>query len=393
MNAFESLLNPEIENFILENENADTAQLALKKPPSPEWPYKKILSQIRARQKAQQKLPSWLQTKRIVFPPPDLVEQASSEATAHHKSSLFSGNTVADLTAGTGVDFTAILENFQNGIALDANEETADLLRHNLPLMTNKKFKVRCAAAEDAMVNLPACDLVYIDPQRRSDSGKGKFRFQDCSPDIVKLLPALLEKSPSVMIKASPVLDIDAAVKQLGHVNAVHVVEWRGDCREVLYICERNAATEISIRAVAIDDKGTVIKNLTFTRAQEKNCVADYGPPENYLFEPSAAFQKAGGFKFIAAHYNLRKLHAGTHLYTGKTDVPSFPGRRFEIAGIYPATRTALPVTRANLTVRNFPTGAETLRHKLKLKDGGTDTLFACTLWDESLALIHALKT
>ena len=46
-------------------------------------------------------------------------------------------------------------------------------------------------------------------------------------------------------------------------------------------------------------------------------------------------------------------------------------------------------VTCANLTVRNFPATVEKLRAKLKLRDGGSDYLFATTLNDQSHVLIR----
>ena len=112
----------------------------------------------------------------------------------------------------------------------------------------------------------------------------------------------------------------------------------------------------------------------------------------NYLYEPGPAFQKAGGFNVMAQKFGLKKLHRNTHLYTGAAPLPGFPGRSFEICGIYPVNKKELLLTQANLTLRNFPGDAESLRRKLGLKDGGENTLFACTLHDESKALIHVRK-
>ena len=109
---WQSLLEPDIQNFIRENENADIAKLALKKPPHSDWDYPLILSQIKARQKAKTKIPTWIETSGIIFPPPDILEQASSAATALYKSRLISGEKFIDLTGGTGVDSWGFLQNF-----------------------------------------------------------------------------------------------------------------------------------------------------------------------------------------------------------------------------------------------------------------------------------------
>ena len=197
------------------------------------------------------------------------------------------------------------------------------------------------------------------------------------------------------MIKTSPVLDIDYAITVLQCVKEVHVVEWRGECREVLYILDPHQETapdSIPINAIAIDDSGMAIKKFQFTRAEEKNADAIFAMPEQYLFEPGPAFQKAGCFKTLATRYDLKKLHPHTHLYTSATPCPDFPGRAFMIKGVYPPRAKNLPFSKANLTLRNYPGSVADLRKKLKLADGGEDYLFACTLKDDSKTLIHTRK-
>jgi hypothetical protein len=114
--------------------------------------------------------------------------------------------------------------------------------------------------------------------------------------------------------------------------------------------------------------------------------------PERYLFEPSPAFQKAGCFRTLAARHGFAQLHPNTHLYTGAAARFDFPGRAFEIVDVYPASAKKLPLRQANLAIRNFPSTVEILKKKLKLRDGGEDYLFACTLEDDRKALIHARK-
>ena len=55
--SWQSLLNPDIQEFITAHEKDDIAALALKKPPVADWDYKLILDQIKSRQKARQKIP------------------------------------------------------------------------------------------------------------------------------------------------------------------------------------------------------------------------------------------------------------------------------------------------------------------------------------------------
>lgn len=395
MDAASRLLDPEIRDFIEKNADSDVAALALKKP-AKNWPWPLVLDQIRARQKAKIKLPSWLKRENIVFPKPDLMEQASSEAAARHKASLIEGEKFVDLTAGAGVDFCAFLEKFRHGVGIEKNEETASLLSHNIKILSRKSFEVRSGDAAALIESLTPCDFIYVDPQRRGGGKKGKFLLENCAPDILRMLPMLRSKAKTIMIKTSPVLDIDAAIKALDPVSEVHVVEWRGECRETLYILRNRdapAAQHVPITATAINDCGEIIHSLRLTRAQEKMAECVFGPPEQYLYEPSPALMKAGAFKFIAAHYGVNKLHTHTHLYTSARPRLEFPGRIFEIHGVYPARSRKFPFEKAHVALRNFPGAAEDLRRRLGLGDGGEDYLFGCALEGGEKVIIHVKKT
>ncbi|MGB0720744.1 MAG: class I SAM-dependent methyltransferase, partial [Bdellovibrionales bacterium] len=140
---------PDIRNFIRQNETADIAALALKKPPDPNWPYPHILDQIKARQKAKTKIPQWLDNDDIIFPQPDVIEQASSSATANYKASLVTGKSFCDLTGGAGVDSWALLQSgFERGAIIDANPKTAKVLQHNFKALTTKDVHVHPVRAE-----------------------------------------------------------------------------------------------------------------------------------------------------------------------------------------------------------------------------------------------------
>ena len=105
---------------------------------------------------------------------------------------------------------------------------------------------------------------------------------------------------------------------------------------------------------------------------------------------------KAGPYKLLAQRYGLRKLHANSQLYTSDKPV-DFPGRRFRVLGVSGFGKKELKslldgMTKANLTVRNFPATVADLRKKLKLKEGGDRYLFATTLLGEEKVLVKAEK-
>lgn len=395
-NDWQALLHPHIKTFIAAHQNNDVRDLALKKCPNPDWPYPLILDQIKARQKAAIKIPLWTKHQDIIFPPSNTLEQASSAATARYKATLVKGKTFADLTGGAGVDSHALIEHYKSGSIIDADENTAALIKHNMALLTQKPVTVECDTAENFIKTMQPVDLTLIDPQRRNQSRKGLYKLEDCSPNIFELLPNI--KADRILLKTSPMLDINQGIEQLGCVEHTYVLEWQGECKEVLFILKPGTKTKnIPITAVKLDNEGNALQSFTYTCEEEQNLTTQISKPLKYLYEPSPAFMKAGGYKSLSNTYDLAKLHPHTHLYTSENPIKNFPGRGFEIIGTYTPQAKALPIKKANLTIRNFPQDTATLKKKLKLKDGGNDYLFACTITDEKSdknqhALIHCHK-
>lgn len=396
MAGWRALLDPDIREFVLSHEGADVSALALKKPPNPVWSYKLILDQIKARAKAAAKVPGWLEVPDFVFPSADLMEQASSWPCAVYKASLIQGARIADLTAGAGIDAAALAQRAVTLVCAEKTPESAEILEHNLGILQKSglfraDFQVHCGGSEEFISQMPPCDWVYLDPQRREGGRKGRYLFEDCSPDLLSMLPTLRGSGAKVMVKASPVLDIALAIEALGGVGAVHIVQWGGECKEVLYMID-GAAAEPAIHAVEIDDAGQVLKDFRFTMAQEQAAQAEIGSPEAYIYEPGAAFLKAGAFNLLATRLGLRKLHRNTHLYTSDHLVQGFPGKVYRIEDVRSPADGVADIAGAELVLRNYPGSTEALRAKLKLREGDSRRIFACTTQDERKKLIVCTK-
>ena len=394
-NTANPLIAPDIQAFIKEHEAADPVTLALKKAPAkmPAALYKKVVTQIKARQKARRKAPQWFENDAaLLLPEPDIIEQASSTATALYKASLTHGKQAMDLTGGAGIDAWAISQNFENIHIIDKDAETAAALAHNLKALRGPSVTVSCQSAEDCLKTMAPCDLLMLDPQRRDQHKKGKFRLEDCSPDVLTLLPVLRQKAKTILLKTSPMLDIKEALQQLDAVNEVHIVEYERECKELLFVMTQEKTGEPSIRAVSIDADGRPKFNLTLTLGEEEESIAALSEPQKYLYEPGPAFLKSGAFNIMATRYGLNKLHPQTHLYTSEKKCADFPGRIFEIKGRYPVKAGVLPVQKANIAVRNLPLSAPDLQKKLKIKDGGDDFIFGCTLKNGEKAVLLCNK-
>jgi len=394
------LLSSEVQEFIKAHEGDDFKALALKKAPDLNCPYPLILDQIKVRQKAKIKSSDLYETNGFIFPKNDLYEQASSQPCAVYKASLLSGGSFVDLTSGCGADSFQISKHFVSSVLVERDEYSASLLEHNASALLDSgyiksKVNIRNVDAVNYIDNIEDVDSIFIDPQRRESGRKALYDFSACSPDITKLLPILKNKAKKILIKASPFLDIEKAIRQLGMVVQVHVVQWRGECKEVLYLLDcddGNNCDDPEIIAVNIDDTGNVKNRFSYFMSKEKTLNIEFSKPLKYILEPSAAMQKAGGFKSIATHYGIKKIHPNSHIYTADFVPDNFVGKGYEVVGIYPARAKSLPVKKSDLVVRNFPMAVKDLRKKLKLSDGGEHRIFATTLYNGNKSLILCTK-
>ena len=385
---WQTLLDPAIQTFIRDHENADPAQLALNKN-LPE-PRALILDQIKARQKARRKMPDWLEIPNLILPAASIMEQASSTATAIYKASLITGKTFIDLTGGSGIDSLAFARHFTSGHIIERDPECAARLQHNAKQFGFPHITIHTGNAEDILLSLPKADLITIDPERRNAARHGIYKLEDCSPNITSLLPLLAQKADRVMIKTSPMLDIDQGITLLKYVSDVHAVEWQSECKELLFILKpRETQQTPTIHAITLNNDGTPKHHLT----QTTESTLAYSNPLIYLHEPGPAIQKAGLHATLASTFPIQKIAPDTNLFTSKAPIDNFPGRSFKIIACLPPHKKAVPMKKANLTIRNFPDTVENLRKKLNLKDGGNDYLFACTLKDGTKTLIHTHKT
>lgn len=355
------------------------------------------VSQIEARRRMQTKLPSWCAEKQLRFPVRLSLEQCSSERTALYKSELCSGNTLADLTGGFGVDCFYMGQEFRKVFYVEHNAELCALARHNFSVLDFTVAEIFETDAEAFLNMVDFVDMVYIDPARRDAFGRKVVALTDCMPDVISMRTLLKQKSQMVLLKLSPMIDIASVLKQFPETNEVHIVAVDGECKELLFLIKWGKMQDV--RFVAVDlQKQSRRHTFSFSSTEEQNALCEYAEAiGRFLYEPNAAVLKSGAFRLIAQRFGLKKLHSNTHLYTSETLKNEFPGRIFEIETYGNFSKKSLSrilegLKQANLSVRNFPETVELLRKRLKIKDGGNDYLFACTIFNNEKVLIKCKR-
>ena len=258
------------------------------------------LDQIRGRQIARRKLPTWATIDGILYPPHLSMEQCSSEQTARYKAALVmrlvkdslpTGTTgvfplptgegrggallFADLTGGFGVDLAFMAQAFHASLStqspaksfyVERNPQLCDLARHNFPLLGLRNTAVICSTTEDFLNTLctnkkasptggglegaeasptggglEGATIIYLDPARRDDHGGRTYGIADCTPNVLELRDTLLAKADHVLLKLSPMLDWRKAVSDLGedYVSEVHIVSVHNECKELLIVLQK----------------------------------------------------------------------------------------------------------------------------------------------------------
>lgn len=391
--------------FIREYRERDIRQLALQanRFPDVDMPY--ALDQIQGWQIARRKLPKWAACDGVIFPPHLSMEQCSSEHTAQYKLNLAMewaervghASRMTDLTGGFGVDFSFTSCAFAAATYVERNEQLCHIVEHNLPLLGLNNATVVCADAVEYLSTVEPQTMLFLDPARRDEHGAKTVMLADCTPNVVQLLPQLLEKSRFTMLKLSPMLDWHKAVDDLqGTVREVHIVSVGGECKELLLVLSTVVESELKVYCADLSTASDTSSIFVYTPGSSAPVANSKLKTQNskFLHEPNASIMKAGCFDELAAAYGVSPVSRNSHLFLSDEPVDGFPGRSFVVERVTTMNKGELRkalagIAKANIATRNFPLTVAELRKRLKLKDGGDVYIFATTTAEgEHLLLI-----
>ncbi len=391
------IMNEATRHFILRHVSDDVHLLAFQAAKYPDVDMMLAIRQITGMQKVKHKIPAFYECENLLFPARLSLEQSSSEITAKHKSALCEGKTIIDLTGGFGVDAYFFSFRFDRVIYVERQEELCKIAKHNFKALNRKNIQVICDNAENQLDKTSNVDWIYLDPARRTDTGKKAVLLSDCEPNVAVLSEKLLSKSDKVMIKLSPMIDIATLTKELAGITEIHIIAVENECREVIAVMEHQKSDHILIKTTNYTNKNHT-ENLCFHQIEEQTAQINAANQLcKYLYEPNAAIMKSGAFKLVSDRFRIHKLHVNSHLYTSDLLINDFPGRIFRIEKAYEFKKKSIrefqsEIKKANLSIRNFPLSVSELRNKLKLQEGGNVYVFATTLYNDTKVLISTKK-
>ena len=364
-----------------------------------------LLNQLTGWLKACTKLPSWAAQEDIIYPPHLSMEQCSSEQTALYKANLLeelsgfhttsSSTHFVDLTGGFGVDFSFIARNFTHVTYVEQQEQLCKTAQHNFKVLGLKHAEVVNTDGTEYLHQMQPVNVIFLDPARRNEQGGKTVLIEDCSPDVLTIEKELLQKADTIVLKLSPMLDWHRAVNELNVignvVREVHILSVRNECKELLIVLQKEEPQSDTtmgsipkLRIVCMNDNEVVSYYEEDTAGILPSILSTAPTAGQYLYEPNASLMKAGCFALISRRYKVSALSVNSHLFVSNSLIEHFPGRSFRLVAVSSFNKKELrhtlsSIKKANLAVRNFPMSVAELRKKLKIKEGGTDYLFATT--------------
>lgn len=394
MECERTLLSDDIQDFVRSDEAARMLSSGIVKSPFADVPPAALSTQIKGFLKSKNKLPRLSSVRGILYPKGISMEQCSGQASSFYKAMIAPcGESGADITGGFGADTMALSRSFSRFRYFETDRGLTSVAAHNFAVMGLDNISAACAdGVAEVTGGKDSYDFIFADPARRDANSSRVYRIEDCTPDIVSCCDDLLEKTPVLMVKLSPMLDISAALRSLPHTREVHTVGVRGEVRELLFVISRGYEGSVGLFSADFaseqDESPFVFKGVYGQK--DEVLFSGYG---KYVYDVSATLRKSGLADAYAASLGLRKLHPHTWLYTSDVLCDGFCGRVFRVEAPVGKKdlKKLLPDLRASVISRNYPATAESLRRSFGLKDSADMFLIAfCDINNKNIVLLSA---
>lgn len=334
-------------------------------------------------------------------------EQSSSEQTARYKQQLIEPQEhILDMTGGLGIDALAMASVSELSIIYEIDPTMAEALTYNLhKILQQDHVTVHCGDALAAMerATLEGITLIYADPARRDmeDPNRRLISMEEYSPSPLQIMSRLqkLDYQGRLLLKLSPMLDIQWILEQLPQVCAVHIVQVQDEVKELLVsVSMQRQETDSEIYLAVVDRLGQVSR-WSFPYHSLSSVRTAYATKvEEYIHIPQPLLMKSGAFHLIAEEQSLTLLGPNSHIYTSAKASPSPLYKSYKLIEEIDYNKSALRGKELQalrqrypaLTImsRHFPLTAQQLKQTLKSDESDTYYLLATTMGERTRKLL-----
>lgn len=383
-------MDKKILKFIIENETSDVASLLLGSSVHQGVDILFAVKAIEGRKKTKKKIPLWYKCPSLLYPNSISLEQSSSEKTGSYKKCFIpKDGLIADFTGGLGVDSYFFSLIAQQVDYYERSQELSSAAAYNFKELKRENISIHNTTIDEHYINTLASkkyDLIYLDPARRGGVGERLFSITQCEPNILELKDSIFKITDTILLKLSPMIDITATLCLLPQAQEVHIISVANECKEVLVLLKKdNTITDPLIKTINFSGNDRE-DTFSFHLCEEANASSTYydkfrSDAQLYLYEPNTSILKSGAFKLIGNKYVLDKIATNTHLYLSANYHSDFPGKIFKVVSIDDFNKTTIKNLakthpKGSVSARNIPINSESLKKKLKIKDGDTYHFF-----------------
>lgn len=324
-------------------------------------------------QRAKCKLPTYY-SARAVFSR-IAMEQSSSEAVAASRG--YSGGCLAvDLTCGLGVDSLALAAHYKKVISVEIDASRAKDARNNFSLMGVSNVEVLNMSAENFISGFEGvADVIFVDPARRDKEGRRLYDIKMTQPDVVSMLPTLMEHCRELFVKCSPMFDVRELRRVFGESFTVETVSLDGECKETVVRYDGKPGCDM----VTIISSSSSVWSHRFDRNMP--VAGNDAPSMEYLVSFDVAIVKAGVVEMFMKEFfpGISYVKTGSYVITDRClemDNVLECRRILSAAAYQPAKlRKILHGRKFSVMRKGFPISMELLKRQTGICEGGNETV------------------
>ncbi|MEO0896165.1 MAG: RsmD family RNA methyltransferase [Bacteroidota bacterium] len=314
----------------------------------------------------------------------------------------YQGKRCLDLSMGLGVDSLHFSHHFEEVISVEMRSDLHLIGKHNFSQLGIQNIRLVHARAEEYLSQYqgPAFDLIYIDPARRDDQDNRIHDLAACSPNIFELWPFLSTHGRKIVVKASPLYDINEGLQKIPNCRKIYIHSAKNEVREVTFEAEGDIESSEVVDLEVVVDNGQKFFRYTFPLKGKENLKSESeNITASILLEADVAFYKGRCFSQLMGRYfpavSGRFTHPMGFFLTEGAQVEDFPGRQFSIKEVFEYKPRLLKrelkkrgMKTIHVIQRNFFQSVANIRQQLSLKEGGRMYLICTEVDGQSKAFL-----